>query len=231
MKKVLVLFSGGKDSLLSTILLIEQGYEVYLVHYDNSCSIGTQNIKAGYERLVKDKVKYYGIKKTDAFFRTFIKEIYNLKPREILQKYGEISISEFNCLACRLAMYVTSIIICIQEKIYYVADGARKNQLFVIEQEELLKLFTELFQQFNIKLLTPVLEYTDDYELKNEFILRGIVPKVNEAQCLLGQPKANPNVDKESLNGAINIYNKVLKEKALMLIQKYQDITIGDNYL
>ena len=44
MKKVIVLFSGGKDSMLSSILLIEKGYEVILVHYDNSFELGSENI-------------------------------------------------------------------------------------------------------------------------------------------------------------------------------------------
>ena len=49
MKKALILFSGGKDSMLSTILLIEQGFQVYLVHYDNSFELGSKNVKKGYQ--------------------------------------------------------------------------------------------------------------------------------------------------------------------------------------
>ena len=42
---------------------------------------------------------------------------------EINKKYGNITISELNCLSCRLSMYVAAIIICIQNNIKYVADG------------------------------------------------------------------------------------------------------------
>lgn len=55
MKKVLVLYSGGKDSMLSAILLLEQGFQVYLIHYDNSLEIGN-NIKNGFKRLEKNMV-------------------------------------------------------------------------------------------------------------------------------------------------------------------------------
>lgn len=53
MDDCLVLFSGGRDSLLSAILLIEQGYKVKLVHYDNMCTIGCNNAENGYKRLLK----------------------------------------------------------------------------------------------------------------------------------------------------------------------------------
>ena len=80
MEKAIVLFSGGKDSFLSTILLIEKGYQVYLVHYDNMCQIGSDNIKKGVNRLIKkygsDKIKFIGIKNISAIFRNFIKDFY-----------------------------------------------------------------------------------------------------------------------------------------------------------
>ena len=145
MDECLVLFSSGKDSLLSTILLIEQGYKVKLVHYDNMCSIGCSNVKIGYNRLVKkygsDKVDYIGIKNISYFFRKFISEMYSMPIDKIKEKYGNISISELNCLSCRLSMYIASIIICKQMNIKYVADGARNSQLFAIEQDEMLTLF------------------------------------------------------------------------------------------
>ena len=133
MKKVLVLFSGGKDSMLSAMLLAEKGYQVFLIHYDNSFEIGISNIKNGVKRLEekygKDRIKYIGVKKIDALFRELIREFYNFKTNIITQNFGNISISQFNCLACRLSMYLTSIIICKQLDIDFVADGARTSQL------------------------------------------------------------------------------------------------------
>ena len=233
MKKVLVLFSGGKDSMLSTIFLIEQGFETILVHYDNALELGSKNVKNGYHRLVKkygeNKVKYHGVKKTDAIFRTFIKDFYNLKVDEILKEYGKISFSQFNCLACRLSMYVTTIILCKQLNISYVADGARNSQMFAIEQDDMLNLFKELFKEYNIDLLLPVKNLENDYEEKNEFLVRGIIPKVSEAKCLIGMPLYVN--DSEILNASINIYKKFLYPKIYDLIEKYKNIEIGDKYL
>lgn len=233
MKKVLVLFSGGKDSMLSTILLVEQGFEAVLVHYDNSLELGSKNVKKGYERLIKkygeNKVKYLGVKRIEAIFRSFIKDFYNLKVDEILKEYGKISFSQFNCLACRLSMYVATIILCKQLNISYVADGARKSQLFAIEQDCMLDLFKNLFKEYNIDLLLPVKNLENDFDEKNEFLVRGIVPKVSEAQCLIGMP-LNVN-DSEILDASINIYKDFLYPKVNDLIEKYKNVMFGDDYI
>lgn len=233
MKKALVLYSGGKDSMLSAILLIEQGYEVFLIHYGNSFELGSKNVKNGYERLVKkygkDKIKYLGVKRIDAIFRTFIKDFYNFKVNKILKEYGKISFSQFNCLACRLSMYVATIILCKRLNISYVADGARKSQLFAIEQDEMLNLFKNLFKENRIDLLLPVKNLEDDFEEKNEFLIRGIIPKVSESQCLIGMP-LNVN-DKEILKASIKVYEKLLYPKVKDLIERYKNVEFGEYYI
>lgn len=35
MKEALILFSGGKDSVLSTLMMLDKGYKVNLVTFDN----------------------------------------------------------------------------------------------------------------------------------------------------------------------------------------------------
>lgn len=235
MDDCLVLFSGGRDSLLSAILLIEQGYKVKLVHYDNMCTIGCNNVENGYKRLLKkygkERVEYIGVKNISCFFRNFIKVTYNMHISKIKEKYGNISISQLNCLSCRLSMYIASIIICRKHNIKYVADGARNSQLFAIEQDDMLKLFEELFFKYNIKLLLPVKNLKDDFDVKNQFIARGIVPKVNESQCLLGMPLKDSSVDLDSLATCIKIYEELFKNMAEEMIDEFSNIEIGDEFI
>lgn len=235
MKECLVLFSGGKDSLLSAILLIEQGYKVKLVHYDNMCTIGCSNVENGYKRLLKkygsDKVEYLGIKNISCFFRKFINKIYNMYISEIKENYGDISISQLNCLSCRLSMYIASIIICKKQNIRYVADGARNSQLFSIEQDKMLELFKCLFHKHNIDLLLPVKNLTDDFDEKNQLLLRGFIPKANESQCLLGMPILNNKVDEKSLESCVQIYNKLFEYMTQDMIREFSNIEMSKDFI
>ena len=97
MKEALVLFSGGKDSLLSTIKYLDNDYKVYLITYDNSCGIGMINVKSTVNRLIKkygnDRIEFIGIKDISAIFRNFIVPFYNYKFDYITDEFGVITIS------------------------------------------------------------------------------------------------------------------------------------------
>ena len=68
-------------------------------------------------------------------------------------------------------------------------------------------------------------------ELKNQFLVRGIIPKVNESQCLIGMPLNNDKVDEEILLASINIFQKLLLPKIDKMVEKYSSIEFGDKYL
>lgn len=235
MKKVLVLFSGGKDSLLATVRYLDSGYQVYLITYENSCCIGGNNVFNTTNRLIKkygkDKVRVLGNKNITAIFRNFIYPFYNYKANYVCEKFGPISISQFNCLACRLAMYVSSIIISRQLKIKLVIDGARICQLFVIEQEKLLACFQSLFLYYDLNIEYPLKDLNDDWELKNELLIRGIIPKTVEPQCLLGCPLCKEDIDDDIVNAVYNVYNEYLKENAMDVIRKYENIDISEDFV
>ncbi len=63
-KQALILFSGGLDSLLTSCKMIENGYQVTLVHYDNGSSSGCETVVETAKRLVRrygeNKVKFWG---------------------------------------------------------------------------------------------------------------------------------------------------------------------------
>lgn len=231
-KRVLQLFSGGKDSFLSTCKLLEKDNVVYLVTYDNGCGLYSNNVKHGSDRLInkygKEKVKFLGIYNISGIWRDFFIPFFNLKPSEIIEKYGEVTYSQFNCLTCRLSMYLYSIAICKNFDINKVSDGARYVQGFVIETDYMLERFKRLFRKHQIELLFPVVNLYSDWKEKNELLMRGFVPKVLEPQCLLGVPLENGKLSEEIIGGVISLYDKELVYKCDDLINMIIPIISND---
>lgn len=233
-KEVLLMYSGGLDSFLSCIRLVYQGYKVYLIHFDNGSCIGTENIQTGAERLQKmynDKVEFLGIASTAGRFVYYreLTNIENLNAEELNNKYGKISMSQYRCLLCRMAMYTYVVALARKMNIKYIAEGARKSQLFAIEQKELLNEFKKLCNQYDIELLTPVFDLTDDYERENELLLYGFLPTANEGKCLLGYPM-NRELTQEEINDIKKLYLSIkylqerdIEEKRVVLTKLPKD--------
>ena len=230
-RRVLMLYSGGKDSMLSAAMLASQGYEVNLVHYNNGCSIGCENVKYGYEQLVQkfDSIKYLGVRRTDFLFRSIIKDFLNFPIDEIMKDYGHLTFSQFNCTSCRVAMYVASILLCKRYGFTFVADGARVSQKFALEQPCMLDLFDKLFKNHGIIFLTPVKELNDDYLEKNLLLSYGLVPKGFESQCLLGVPIPNGELSEETIQACVKLYNKYILPYINKLLIQYNNIDIPED--
>lgn len=230
MKKAIILFSGGKDSLLCATRFLDEGYRCYLVTYNNGNCIGEKATLQMAKRLKKKYgrkyVKIVGIINISALFRSFINPFYNYPCKDVYKRYGSITVSQFNCLACRCAMYTHSIILAKSLGITEVVDGARVCQLFAIEQEKMLDRFRELFARYDLTLKFPVKDLEDDWECKNELLARGIIPKVYEHQCLIGTPLRTLN--KKVLKGTMHVYEDYLYDKILRAIALYQDINFND---
>lgn len=212
-KEVILMYSGGLDSFLSCIRLVNQGYKVYLLHFDNGSSIGTENIQIGAERLqkmYKDNVEFLGIASTAAkfiYYRELV-NIENLNALELYEKHGKISISQYRCLLCRMAMYTYAISLAKKMNIKYIAEGARKSQLFAIEQQELINEFKNLCNKYEIELLTPVIDLDDDYQKENELLDNRFLPIANEGKCLLGY-QMNRELTKEEIEDIKKFYTSI----------------------
>lgn len=212
-KEVILMYSGGLDSFLSCIRLVNQGYKVYLLHFDNGSSIGTENIQIGAERLqkmYKDNVEFLGIASTAAKFIYYreLANIENLNALELYEKHGKISISQYRCLLCRMAMYTYAISLAKKMNIKYIAEGARKSQLFAIEQQELINEFKNLCNKYEIELLTPVIDLDDDYQKENELLDNGFLPIANEGKCLLGY-QMDRELTKEEIEDIKKFYTSI----------------------
>ena len=144
-KEALLLFSGGKDSFLSGCYLIEEGFKIHMVTFENGAGLKASNAEHGAERIIKqygeDKAEFLSVHCTAGIWRNFFLPYFNMKSSEVIKEYGELTVSQFNCLTCRSSMYVWSIIKAKQMGIKYIADGARKDQGFVIELPGMIEKF------------------------------------------------------------------------------------------
>lgn len=221
---VLQLFSGGRDSFLSTCRLLENNNIVHLITYDNGCSLSSENVKHSVDRLInrygEEQVKFLGVYDIFGIWREFFLSYFNLRSSEIINEYGEITYSQLNCLTCRSSMYIYSIAICKYLSIVKVADGARYSQGFGIEREPMLNRFKGLFKKYNIEIILPVVDLDSDWKRKNELMMYGYTPKVYEPQCLLGVPIENEGLSEDVISGLITFYDTEILPKCDSLINK-----------
>ena len=223
-KKVLLMYSGGLDSLLSCIRLINEGFKVYLIHFDNGSTIGTENINEGIKlnlNKYKNNVEYIGIASTVGFFRDYrgILNIENCSFEDLSKQYPGVSISQYRCLMCRMAMYTYSIALAKSLGISNIAEGARKSQLFGIEQKALLTEFEILCNKYGLSLLLPVFDLEEDIIRDNELLRNGITPIAYESKCLLGYP----------MNDELNIEQIETLRKMYVDLRNHQEEHIEDS--
>lgn len=229
MEKVLLLFSGGNDSTLSACNLALNGYDVELISFDNGCGDCYENIRnraIALERFFNHqeagKIHNLGLFQSLANFRYIRSQSINMNCSEILNKYGDLNQNQINCLCCRCAMYVNAIKVAKKLGIKYIAEGARKTQLFALEQEEVLAGLAELLNKNGIELLLPVIDYPSDYEVANELmrISLNLLYKGTskfESKCFLGCEMDKPLTNDE-IDGYVKYFNDVIDPAMTELI-------------
>ena len=222
-KSVLLMLSGGRDSFLSACRLIESGYRLHMVTYDNGCGFQPDSAKTVADRIIKrlgsDKAEFLGVKSVTGTWRRFFPLIYNMKPSTIAKEYGEITYSQFNCLSCRTAMYIYTISLCRKMGIKCIAEGARKAQGFVIELPEMIEQYKELLNKDGIELKVPVYNLDDNWSQKCELMENGFVPKTLEPQCIIGFPLDVNPPDRDVIEGTVKFFVDAMKNKIEEMIQ------------
>lgn len=197
------MYSGGKDSVACIAKLIKEGYRVHLITFDNGCMQFT-----GYEtelalklelRYGKHKVYWGGVLSNLAYLREHQYLSATMTFSEFIEKYGDFTAGQLQCLNCRTAMYRVAILYARQNGIEYIAEGAREEQLFALEQKPMKEKYEKLCQEFGINLLWPVWKKTDD-EIRDYHsdIYLGVSPEflfpnsngnvVGELKCPIGMP-------------------------------------------
>ncbi len=148
---------------------------MHLITFDNGCEEGIENVRNRatiLERLFANstvgKVRNLGVFQSVSEFMALRHESANMPFSKIVSCYGDFNQNQLNCLNCRSAMYVVGVVVATELGISHIAEGARKTQLFALEQEKLLEGYRSLLNQYDIDLLLPVYDYESDYEVENE---------------------------------------------------------------
>lgn len=199
-KDVLLMYSGGKDSTLAAIRLVQMGFNVYFIHFDNGAMLDTDKPYLTWQTIFSSledsqfPFKYANVniqKQYQDFFKTWEESHGNKLEDESID-------SEIRCLACRSAMYKAAFKIAAQEGFHYIAEGARISQKFFIEQPTMLEEYLKLAKKLGIELLFPVLKLSDDQEEIKELLSNGFSSKTWESKCLLGR-KAKEKTKKDKI--------------------------------
>lgn len=178
--KIVVLFSGGTDSLLTSALMAEKFKEVYLNTYHRFGFSSTENSGVNVRRLKErygDSRFIHRIIKVDKL----TKYVFNERYLRNLSKHGFFMLS--NCGLCKLAMHIRTVIFCLDNHIGNVCDGANQNmRLFPDQMKNVLKELGRMYARFEINYTNPVfeLEYPQGLDYADRLHLERVLPPEGE---------------------------------------------------
>lgn len=220
-KRVLLMLSGGRDSFLSACHLIEEGYYVQMITYDNGCMSDTDAVQKVAERIIKkcgsEHASYVGVRGISVGVFRLQKAFLYSTIDQINKLYPKLRPAQLPCLACHTSMYLESIAYCKAHNIHYMAEGARESQKFFVELPDMVERYKELSAKNGIELILPVYKLQDDWERKLELADRGYVPKTQEPQCWIGCPLGK-ELDSDEIRSLAKYYDEEMKPQLQGLI-------------
>lgn len=195
-QRVLHMLSGGRDSFLAAALLVEQGYKLEMITFDNGHIDGISYVSEVADALrahyPEGTVTYVKPVKMGMTLHNYMMKDWYRKSRERDELFPELQSYQAHCLSCRTAMYVHAIAHCIAHNIPFLSEGAREQQGFFVELPEMKERYEHLCQNNGIKLLWPVYGLKSDTKRKRLLDDRGFETKTHEPQCYLGCPLRTP---------------------------------------
>lgn len=198
---VLHMMSGGRDSFLAAALLIEQGFKLKMVTFDNGHIDHVERAKLAAqwitEKYPESDSSYLPVIKTAMTFHEYMLQEWYRKSEERLKLYPELQMYQAHCLACKTAMYVHAIAYCKANGIAFLSEGARESQGFFVELPEMKERYERICQDNGIQLLLPVYDLESDLKRKRQLCDRGLSTKTLEPQCYLGCPLRSPLTENE----------------------------------
>lgn len=196
--KIVVLFSGGTDSLLTSALMAEKFKEVYLNTYHRFGFSSTTNSEVNVWKL---KERYRDSRFIHQIIRVdkLTKYVFNERYLRNLSKHGFFMLS--NCGLCKLAMHIRTAIFCLDNNIRNVCDGANQNmRLFPDQMKNVLKELRKMYARFGINYMNPVfeLEYPEGLDYADRLHLDRVLPAEGE--------KDDPDAEKKKRTAGYKLF-------------------------
>lgn len=187
-KRCVVLFSGGLDSSLTACDMIENGYDLELLHFNQGSLISN-----GLARIRKDEIqKAYPlctVNMTEINVSGLFRRLALTTLEEDIIKY-RVSLV---CVGCKLAMHIGTIIFCKNHKINAVADGSTKRQERYGEQRLVaLEFLHELYEEYGLTYSNPIY-YKNKTAIKYGMFDRGLTIQPLEDTCLFSHTFKTPS--------------------------------------
>lgn len=165
-REVALLFSGGSDSTLAAIHLLEEFERVHLLTFDHDAipdkgmrsfaSADRLRQRFGEERVVHKIINIQGI----------LDKVYRKSHLHDLKRYGLFEVNI--CAACKLSMYLATVKYCLENNLSFAASGANKDGRDLISDQmvRVSEILEDFFRRQGITYLTPVYDVDrSDWEL------------------------------------------------------------------
>lgn len=226
-KEALVLFSGGLDSFLTAIKLIQSGYYVSLISFNNGSIDGVERVFHGAKRLIdyygENNIRHVGVYRVCAYKHRLLDGLKYSKPIDLISKYPSMPYYQIECLACHTAMYISAIAYCKSHNIKTLAEGARISQGFIVEIPEMVSIYKEICSEHGISLELPVLNIASDEDRALELVENNFVPRVFEPQCNLGIP-LKKLMGKDEIADTIKYFNDAMRPVVSQGINRMEQV-------
>lgn len=200
--KTLVLFSGGKDSMLAAYDELARGQDVILFSCNNGALAGEEYLLYGVKQLQKiwgnERVTYAGCYGTAPIVHRITEITSGVTLREFATMYPNLTLEQLCCLRCQSAMWTSAIAYANAHKIWSIACGYKKTDKFCTGQLSYIEVIKDIAIKYGINIYTPEWGIENDYERDVMMIHRGLYPQVLEPKCMLGMPVDSRTMELEN---------------------------------
>lgn len=190
--KVLVLFSGGKDSFITACRTVSDGYKAVLISCQTGSIFGEPYLRYGAERLIdrfgEDCVEYAGMLRSSPAKMRLSEGWLHSQWQSLGGVYPLLSNCQIQCLNCQTAMWICAIAYAKAKNISFLECGYKASDVFCTGIMEYTEIIKSIASKFNKSVRFPVWDMEGDFERDTELMHYGFHPSVLEPKCMLGCP-------------------------------------------